>query len=382
MSEATQIVRGLEGVVVARSSISFVDGRQGRLIYQGYDIRELAERSSFEEVCFLLWHGRLPDSRELAALKEELVKSRKPPQGVLELLKALPPRSPMAVLQTAVAALGLFDPEADDNSREANLRKSVKLTAQMASVVAAFDRLRRGLSVVEPDPELDHAANFLYMLTGQRPDATSARAMDVALILHADHEFNASCFAGRVTASTLSDIYSAVAAAVGALKGPLHGGANEQVMRMLMEIGEPGRAAEVVRAKLAARERIPGFGHRVYKTWDPRALILKRYSEELGRLKGDTRWYEISLAVERAVRAEKDLYPNVDFYSASVYHTLGIPVDLFTPVFAVSRISGWTAHLLEQYADNRLIRPRAEYSGPFDLVYVPIEDRPPQAAMA
>ena len=380
MSEATQIARGLEGVVVARSSISYVDGKQGRLIYQGYDIRELAEHSRFEEVCFLLWHGRLPDREELAALEAELAASRSLPQGILSLLGSLPARSPMAVLQTAVAALGLYDPEADDNSREANLRKAVRLTARMASVVAAFHRLRRGLSVVAPDPGLGHAANFLYMLTGERPDPTAARIMDVALILHADHEFNASCFAGRVTASTLSDMYSAVAAAVGALKGPLHGGANEQVMRLLMEIGEPSRAAHVVQARLAARERIPGFGHRVYKTWDPRALILKGFSEELGRLKGETRWYEISLAVEQAVRAEKDLYPNVDFYSASVYYLLGIPVDLFTPVFAVSRISGWTAHLLEQYADNRLIRPRAEYTGPMELRYVPLADRPPHGA--
>lgn len=382
MSETTQVARGLEGVVVARSSVSFVDGKLGRLVYQGYDVRELAERSGFEEVSFLLWHGRLPTSRELEALKEQLVQSRPLPQGVVEVLRRLPARSPMAVLQAAVATLGLFDPEADDNTREANLRKAVRLTARLASVVAAFDRLRRGLSLVEPDPELDHAANFLYMLTGERPDATRARVMDVALILHADHEFNASCFAGRVTASTLSDMYSSVAAAVGALKGPLHGGANEQVMRLLQEIGDPGRAAEVVRAKLAAKERIPGFGHRVYKTWDPRALILKRYSEELGRITGDDRWYRISVAVEQAVRAEKDLYPNVDFYSASVYHSLGIPTDLFTPIFAVSRIAGWTAHLLEQYADNRLIRPRAEYSGPMDLAYVPIEDRPPGAGAA
>lgn len=380
MSEATQIARGLEGVVVARSSISYVDGRQGRLIYQGYDIRDLAEHATFEEVCFLLWHGRLPDSGELSSLREQLVAARPLPPGVVSLLASVPGRSPMAVLQTAVAALGLYDAEADDNGREANLRKSVRLTAQMASVVAAFHRLRRGLPVIEPDPELDHAANFLYMLTGQRPDPTSARVMDVALILHADHEFNASCFAGRVTASTLSDIYSAVAAAVGTLKGPLHGGANEQVMRLLMEIGEPERAAEVVHARLAARERIPGFGHRVYKTWDPRALILKRFSEELSRRKGEPRWYAISLAVEEAVRSAKDLYPNVDFYSASVYYLLGIPVDLFTPVFAVSRISGWTAHLLEQYADNRLIRPRAEYTGPMELRYVPIEDRPPHTA--
>ncbi|MBE3598213.1 MAG: citrate synthase [Limnochordaceae bacterium] len=382
MSETTQIARGLEGIVAGRSSVSTVDGVQGRLVYQGYDIRELAELSSFEEVCFLLWHRRLPDSGELEELKESLAAARSVPPAILELLEMLPPRSGMAALQTAVAALGLLDPEADDVSPPSNARKAVKLTAQVATIVAAFHRLRRGLPVVEPDPLLGHAANFLWMLFGEKPEQAAARAMDVALVLHADHEYNASTFSARVTASTLSDMYSAIAAAVGTLKGPLHGGANEQVMKMLEEIGSPERAEEVIQAKLASKQRIPGFGHRVYKTWDPRALILKRYSEELGRARGQTLWYDISLAVEQAVRKEKDLYPNVDFYSASVYYTLGIPVDLFTPVFAVSRIAGWTAHLLEQYEDNRLIRPRAEYTGPMDLRYVPIEDRPPRQATA
>lgn len=378
MADSVQVARGLEGVVVARSSVSFVDGMTGRLLYQGYDIRDLAQHGSFEEVAYLLWHGRLPDSGALDRLKGELVAQRGLPAELKQLLLTLPARSSMAVLQAAVAALGTLDPEADVQSPPANLRKAVALTARLATIVAAFHRLRRGLPDVAPDPELGHAANFLYMVTGERPDSYAARVMDVALILHADHEFNASCFAGRVTASTLSDMYSAVAAAVGALKGPLHGGANERVMKMLMELKSPEQAAEVVKARLAAGERIPGFGHRVYKTWDPRALILKEHLQELARRLGDSRWLDLAVAVETAVRNEKDLYPNVDFYSAPVYHMLGIPTDLFTPIFAVSRVAGWTAHLLEQYADNRLIRPRAEYVGPMEARWVPLPDRPPE----
>ncbi len=378
MADSVQVARGLEGVVVARSSVSFVDGMTGRLLYQGYDIRDLAQHGSFEEVAYLLWHGRLPDSGALDRLKGELVAQRGLPAELKQLLLTLPARSSMAVLQAAVAALGTLDPEADVQSPPANLRKAVALTARLATVVAAFHRLRRGLPDVAPDPELGHAANFLYMVTGERPDSYAARVMDVALILHADHEFNASCFAGRVTASTLSDMYSAVAAAVGALKGPLHGGANERVMKMLMELKSPEQAAEAVKARLAAGERIPGFGHRVYKTWDPRALILKEHLQQLARRLGDSRWLDLAVAVETAVRNEKDLYPNVDFYSAPVYHMLGIPTDLFTPIFAVSRVAGWTAHLLEQYADNRLIRPRAEYVGPMEARWVPLPDRPPE----
>lgn len=372
----TVVAKGLEGIVVAQSALSYVDGQAGRLIYRGYDIRDLAEQSSFEEVAYLLWNGRLPDRQALSALQEELARHRELPSELVAMLRALPPRSPMLVLQAAVAAAGLFDPELEDMTPQANRRKAVRLTARLASVVAAYHRLRRGLEPMPPDSQLGHAANFLYMLTGERPDETSARAMDVVLILHADHEFNASTFTGRVAASTLADLYAASSAAVGALKGPLHGGANEQVMRMLLEIGEPSRAAEWVRARLAAKARIPGFGHRVYKTWDPRALILKEYARRLGELRGDTRWYEISLQVEQTVRSEKGLYPNVDFYAASVYHALGIPIDLYTPVFAVSRIVGWTAHLLEQYADNRLIRPRAEYVGALQATYVPLAERP------
>ena len=371
----TVVAKGLEGVVVAQSALSYVDGQQGRLIYRGYDIRDLAQYGSFEEVAFLLWNGHLPDARALSSLREELARHRELPSELVDMLRALPPRSAMLVLQAAVAALGLFDPEREEMTPEANRRKAVRLTARLASVVAAYHRLRRGLEPLAPDPELGHAANFLYMMSGERPDEVSARAMDVTLILHADHEFNASTFAGRVAASTLADLYAATSAAVGALKGPLHGGANEQVMRMLLEIGEPARAAEWVRARLAAKGRIPGFGHRVYKTWDPRALILKEYARRLSERKGDTRWYEISLEVERTVRDEKGLYPNVDFYSASLYHALGIPLDLYTPVFAVSRIAGWTAHLLEQYADNRLIRPRADYVGAMQATYVPLEER-------
>ena len=371
----TVVARGLEGVVVAQSSLSYVDGQQGRLVYRGYDIRELAEHGSFEEVAFLLWNGHLPDGRALAALREELARYRELPAELVDMLRALPPRSAMLALQAAVAALGLFDGELEAMTPEANRRKAVRLTARLASVVAAYDRLRRGLKPLPPDPALGHAANFLYMLRGERPDELSARAMDVALILHADHEFNASTFTARVAASTLADLYAATSAAVGALKGPLHGGANEQVMRMLLEVGEPARAADWVRARLAAKGRIPGFGHRVYRTWDPRALILKEYARRLSELKGDTRWYEISLEVERTVHGEKGLYPNVDFYSATVYHALGIPLDLYTPVFAVSRVVGWTAHLMEQYADNRLIRPRADYVGALQATYVPLGER-------
>ena len=374
MSEAA-VAKGLEGVVVAQSQLSYVDGQRGRLIYRGFDIRDLAEQGSFEEVAFLLWNGRLPTRGELEGLQRELARHRSLPPELVTMLRALPPRSGMLALQAAVAALGLWDPELEEMSAEANLRKAVRLTARVGSVVAAYHRLRRGLRPVEPHPELGHAANFLYMMSGELPDEVSRKALDVVLILHADHEFNASTFTGRVAASTLADIYAASSAAVGALKGPLHGGANEQVMRMLQEIGEPARAAAWVRQRLAARDRIPGFGHRVYKTWDPRALILKDYARRLGERRGDTRWYEITVEVERVVREEKGLYPNVDLYSASVYHALGIPLDLYTPVFAVSRIVGWTAHLLEQYADNRLIRPRAEYAGPWEATYVPLVER-------
>jgi citrate synthase len=371
-----EVHEGLEGVVAGTSRICFLDGREGRLLYQGYDIHDLAAHSTFEEVAYLLWHGDLPTASQLDALNRELRAARALPEAVLALLRTFPRDAlPMDILRTAVSALGVYDPEARDNSQPANVRKAVRLTAQMATIVAAIERLRTGKPVVAPDPALNHAANFLSMLWGKPPDTTSAQAMDIVLILHADHELNASTFAARVTAATLADMHSAITSAIGALKGPLHGGANEQVMRMLLAIGDPVKAVPAVAQMLAAKKKIPGFGHRVYKTEDPRATHLRRMSEELGRQHGDRTWFEISRTIEKYMLEQKHLYANVDFYSATVYYTLGIPLDLFTPVFAVSRISGWTAHVLEQLADNRLIRPRAEYVGPRNRVYAPIEKR-------
>jgi citrate synthase len=366
----------LEGVVVADSRICFVDGIEGRLLYQGYDIHDLAENASFEEVAYLLWHGELPTRAQLDQLNRELIQARALPEPVLSMMKALPKDAlPMDILRTAVSALGLYDPDGPDNSAGANVRKSVRLTAQVATVVAAIGRLRTGKPQVAPDPGLGHAANFLYMLWGKPADPESVRAVDIALVLHADHELNASTFSARVTAATLADMYSAITSAIGTLKGPLHGGANEAVMRMLLEIKDPAKAASAIAAMLAAKKKIPGFGHRVYKTEDPRATHLRRMSETLGRNHGQPQWFEMSREIEQFMLREKHIYANVDFYSASVYYALGIPLELFTPVFAVSRISGWTAHVLEQYADNRLIRPRAEYIGPRRRVFPPLDQR-------
>ena len=371
---------GLEDVVAGSSALCYLDGARGVLAYCGYDIHDLARHATFEEVCFLLWHRRLPSRAELGELAAALAAARALDEPALRLLRSLPPAGGMDALRTMVSALAHLDPETDDRSPQANLRKAVRLTGQVASVVAAWGRIAAGRSPVPSDPALGHAADFLYMLTGERPSAAAARAFDVALVLHADHELNASTFAGRVAAATLADLHSAVVAAIATLKGPLHGGANADVMRMLLEIGPdatPARVEEYVRAKLARREKIPGFGHRVYRTEDPRAQHLRRLSRELGERAGDTRWFELSRRIEAAVRAERpQLYVNVDFYSASTYHALGIPLDLFTPIFAVSRMSGWTAHILEQYADNRLIRPRAEYVGPeYPQRYVPLDER-------
>lgn len=367
---------GLEDVVVSTSEICFIDGDEGRLLYRGYNIHDLVAHSTFEEVVYLLWHGALPTRKELDAFIRELAAHRRLPAKVMTILRTLPRKAaPMDVLRTGVSTLGMFDPDGDDNSREASVRKALRLTAQIPTLVAAWARIRKGKEPVAPSARLSHAANFLWMLFGARPTELSAKAFDTCLILHADHEYNASTFSGRITASTLSDMYSAVTSAIGTLKGPLHGGANEQVIRMLMEIGDPARAEGWVRQALAQKRRIMGFGHRVYHTEDPRATHLRRLSEELGRQAGDLKWYEISRIVEREVKTEKGLYPNVDFYSASTYHAMGIDPDLFTPIFAVSRISGWTAHILEQYAHNRLIRPRAEYTGPTRAEYVPIDRR-------
>jgi len=368
---------GLEDVVAGESSICFVDGKEGRLLYHGYDIHDLvAHNASFEETVYLLWHGALPTRSQLDALDQELKSQRNLPAHTLRLIEEAPTNvHPMAVLRTAVSDMGLYDPDGEDMSPAANLRKATRLTAQMATAVAAIGRVRQGKKPVPPDPTLDHAANFLYMLFGERPDELSTRAFRVALILHADHELNASTFAARVTAGTLSDMYSCITSAIGTLRGPLHGGANEQVMRMLLDIGSVDRAQEWIRNALAQKQKIMGFGHRVYRTEDPRATHLRQLSEEVGRAKGNTTWYEISRVVEREMLEEKNLHANVDFYSASMYYMMGLPIELFTPIFAVSRVSGWTAHVLEQLANNRLIRPRAEYVGPERLAYVPIDLR-------
>jgi citrate synthase len=370
---------GLEDVVAASSAICYLDGDRGVLAYYGYDIHDLARGASFEEVCYLLWHGRLPNRAELGDLQSQLAAARPLSEPVLRLMKQLPSSDGMDMLRTLTSALGQYDPEAADNSQAANYRKAVRLTAQLGSLVATYGRMQAGGGPIQPDPALGHAANFLYMLTGTRPAALSIHAFDVALVLHADHELNASTFAARVAAATLTDLYSAVVGAIGALKGPLHGGANADVMRMLIEIGPdapPERIDDAIRGKLAKKVKIPGFGHRVYHTEDPRATHLREMSRDLGQRAGQPIWYEMSQRIEALVKAEKKLNPNVDFYSASTYHALGIDIDLFTPIFAVSRISGWTAHVLEQYANNRLIRPRAEYIGPeYPQRYQPLEAR-------
>jgi citrate synthase len=349
------------------------------LAYFGYDIHDLARAATFEEVCYLLWHGRLPNRAELGDLQSQLAAARPLSEPVLRLMRQLPSSDGMDALRTLTSALGHFDPEASDNSLPANFRKAVRLTGQLSSLVATYGRLQAGGGPIQPDPALGHAANFLYMLTGNRPSALATRAFDIALVLHADHELNASTFAARVAAATLTDMHSAIVAAIGTLKGPLHGGANADVMRLLIEIGEdatPERVDEAIRGKLARKVKIPGFGHRVYRTEDPRATHLRRMSKDLGERAGNTRWFEMSQRIEKLVTGEKKLYPNVDFYSASTYYTLGIPIDLFTPIFAVSRISGWTAHCLEQYANNRLIRPRTDYIGPtYPQTFLALEQR-------
>lgn len=367
---------GLEGVVAAESSIGDVDGINGVLIYQGYDIHDLAEHSTFEETVYLLWHGRLPAREELDELRRELSASRKLPGEIVSLLRSFPRGAePMDALRTAVSALAFYDEGARDLSREGALRTATKLTAQLPVIVAAFERIRNGKEPVEPKPDLNIAANFLYMLRGEMPTEREARIFDVALILHADHELNASTFTSRVIAGTLADIYGAVTGAIAALSGPLHGGANTNVMKMLLEIETPERAEEWLKEALAEKKKIMGFGHRVYKTEDPRSVWLRKFSKEMGEAHGETRWFEILERLRELMFQEKKLYPNVDYYSGSAYYLMGIPLDLFTPIFAISRISGWTGHVLEQYANNRLIRPRAEYTGPRGLKYVPIEKR-------
>jgi citrate synthase len=379
MSSITHAPKGLEGVTATNSSICYIDGGQGVLAYRGIDIHELADYSSFEECCYLLWFGRLPNRSELQELKLNLARERKLDASIISLLRQAPKHAlAMDVLRTIISALSFYDPEEKVNDAEANVRKAIRLTSQIAYVVAAYERIRKAKPVIEPDRSLSHAANFLYQLTGQIPSSTAERALDIALILHADHELNASTFAARVVAATLSDMHSAITAAIGALKGPLHGGANEAVFRILESIDASGAdPVDFVKGMLAQRKKIPGFGHRVYRTEDPRATHLRTMSRDLGNSSGVPKWFDISRRIEEFVVADRKLNANVDFYSASTYHTLGIDIDLFTPVFAVSRISGWTAHVMEQLSDNRLIRPRAEYQGAiYPTKYVPLELRP------
>jgi citrate synthase len=358
--------KGLEGIVAANSGICWIDGEAGVLAYRGIDIHELAEKSTFEETTYLLWNGHLPGKSALREFQAQLAQARTLDPRIIDMLRSFPSSAtPMEVLRTAVSALSFYDPDEKDNAHDANVRKSYNLTAQIAMIVAIYDRLRKGLEIIPPDRSLNHAANFLWMLNGVKPSETASRTLDIALILHADHELNASTFAARVIAATLSDIHSAVTGAIGALKGPLHGGANEAVMHLLYAIDRAGEdPVEHVKGMLASKQKVSGFGHRVYKTEDPRATHLRRMSEQLGKDSGKPKWYEMSRAIELYVNKEKKLNANVDFYSASTYSTLGIDIDLFTPIFAVSRIAGWTAHVIEQLDDNRLIRPRAEYIGP------------------
>jgi citrate synthase len=373
--------KGLEGVVAAETRISLVDGGEGVLSYGGYGIEDLARNTTFEETAHLLWYGELPDERQLQAIRKRLRSSLHLPAEVVQVTRLVAAGShPMAALRTVISALSAFDPDAEDMSLEAADRKAVRLTAQAITITAAIERLRTGREPVSPREDLSLAANLLYMMRGDAPDALEERIVDAALILHAEHGMNASTFAARVTAGTLADMHSAIVSGIGTLKGPLHGGANEQVMRMLLEIDTPENAADWVRAALADRRKVMGFGHRVYRTVDPRAPILRSLAGQLVERAGNTRWLRISEVVQDTMREEmerrgKQVYPNVDFFSASVYYTLGIPLDLFTNLFACARMAGWTAHVIEQLKDNRLIRPESSYIGPADRTVRPVAER-------
>ncbi len=376
MTESRAPIRGLEGVVAAETRLCDLDGAGGRLAYRGYDIGDLARRATFEEVAALLWDGELPDRARLDRLRGDLAAARAVPAALVETFRLMPPGAdPMRALQAAVAVLGLHDPDAGDNSRAANLRKAARLTSQIATAICAHHRIRSGREPVAPAADLDHAANMLYMLTGRRPAPAAARAFDASLTLYAEHELNASTFTTRVIASTQSDLHSAVAGGVGALKGPLHGGAGEAVMRTLLEIGEVANVDRFVAEALATRRRLMGFGHRVYRAGDPRAAILRGLAEEACRQSGQFKWYEMAAALHERIQRAKGLIPNVDFYSAPLFYSLGIPLDLFTPVIAAGRIAGWTANIIEQHDDNRLIRPRGDYRGPGRREFVPLDQR-------
>ena len=375
--EAPIKARGLEGVIALESELSYIDGQKGELVYRGYGIEDLAEHATFEEVIHLLWNGALPTQSELDTLRSQLRSERTLPAPVLDILRNAPDDAhPMAVLRTAVSALSFHDRETEEMAPAANRRKATRLLARIPTIIAAFDRIRKGQEPVEPLNDGSMAYNFLYMLNGEKPGDAAERTFDVCLVLHADHGLNASTFTGRVIGSTLSDIYSAVTGAIGALKGPLHGGANREVMRMLMDIDATDKdAATYVRDRLSKGEKVMGFGHRVYKTMDPRAAILRDMVEDLSEERDQRKWYDYSIEIMNTMREDKDIDPNVDFFSASTYYMLGLDPDLFTPIFALSRTAGWTAHLLEQWSDNRLIRPRAEYVGERDKTFVPVSER-------
>lgn len=368
---------GLEGIVALESAISFIDGAQGELVYRGYGIEELAGKASFEEVAHLLWNGSLPRRKELRELQDFLRAERNLPPMVLDVLRLTPEdANPMAVLRTCVSALAHFDGEADDMSREANQRKAMRLTARIPTIIAAFDRIRKGLQPIAPRREGSTAENFLYMLRGEDPGPSAKKTLDTALVLHAEHGLNASTFTGRVIGATLADMYSAITGAIGGLKGPLHGGANVKVMQMLLELEASGEdPGAYIRARLARKERVMGFGHRVYRTMDPRAAVLRGMLEDLSEERDSWLWLETCDAMAKVMGAEKKINPNVDFYSAPVYYLLGIDADLYTSLFVMSRITGWAAHLLEQWDNNRLIRPRAAYTGPRNLRLLPLDRR-------
>jgi citrate synthase len=376
MSEGTSLIRGLEGVVAAETRLCDLDGKNGRLAYCGYDIEDLASRATFEEVAYLLWQGELPGKPQLDRFVTELISARSIPRELIEAFRLMPQSTdPMRALQAAVAILGMDDPDATDSSHDANRRKAARLASQLATAICAHHRVRSGQEPVAPAADLPHAANFLYMLTGGRPSATAAKAFDASLTLYAEHEMNASTFTTRVITSTQSDMHSAVAGGVGALKGPLHGGAGEAVMRTLMEIGEVANVDRFTEEALRSKRRLMGFGHRVYRAGDPRAAILRGMAEEACRQSGQFKWFQISAKLHERISAAKGLIPNVDFYSAPLFYSLGIPIDLFTPVIAAGRIAGWTANIIEQHDDNRLIRPRGEYTGAGRRAFVPLERR-------
>ncbi len=368
--------KGLREVVAADTTVSDIDGDEGRLWYAGYEIADLAEHATFEEVVFLLHHGRLPTVDELDELDEFLIENRELSPFLTQLMSTLAQQtSPMSMLRTSISAASAYDPDGWDESPEAQYRKAMRLIAKTPALIAYYERMRTGQEIVPPDPKLPHAANFLWMLSGDEPDHDDADALDTTFILYADHTMNASTFTARIIASTLSDMFSAITGAIGALKGPLHGGANEEAMKMAEEIAEPANAEEYVRRRLERHEKIMGFGHAVYRTMDPRATVLKGLAREVGVRHGDERWADIFEALQATVYEQKQLWPNVDLYAAGVYHGLGIPTDLMTPIFALARMAGWTAHVREQYADNKVIRPGSTYVGPLDQVWVPIEDR-------